>query len=38
MSAGQGVTVWSGTCSDQPDAGTAGNRITIADPDAPPQP
>jgi hypothetical protein len=32
MSAGQGVRVWSGVCPDQPDAASAGNRITIVQP------
>ncbi|WP_395016599.1 transglycosylase SLT domain-containing protein [Dongia sp.] len=32
MSAGQGVRVWSGVCKDEPDAGSAGNRITIVQP------
>jgi hypothetical protein len=32
MSAGQGVRVWSGVCPDEPDAASAGNRITIVQP------
>jgi hypothetical protein len=32
MSAGQGVRVWSGVCTDQSDAASAGNRITIVQP------
>jgi hypothetical protein len=32
LSAGQGVKVWSGICNDAPDAGSAGNRITIIQP------
>ena len=31
MSMGQGVKVWSGICSDEPDAAGSGNRITIPD-------
>lgn len=32
MSAGQGVRVWTGVCPDEPDAASAGNRITIIQP------
>jgi hypothetical protein len=32
MSAGQGVRVWSGVCPDEPEAASAGNRITIVQP------
>src|SRR4051812_9464936 len=32
MSAGKGVRVWTGVCPDEPDAASAGNRITIIQP------